>query len=137
MGDVSDLLLELRHARMTGASTGYRIIGERSAGMPDSLQSASRLGLRSNLAAYSITLIGATQQARWDGEAEQCEVKIHEGERRAGRSDGNSITLRAVVDTVRRWIMPGLDPHPHRERRDQVTAARLKRMGVMTCRAVR
>jgi hypothetical protein len=38
----------------------------------------------------------------------------------------------AVVDTVRRWIMPGwIYTHiASGEKRDQVTAARLKRMGV-------
>jgi hypothetical protein len=38
----------------------------------------------------------------------------------------------AVVDTVRRWIMPGwIYTHPASgEKRDAVTAARLKRMGV-------
>ena len=37
-----------------------------------------------------------------------------------------------VVDTVRRWIMPGwiFTHFANGERRDQVTAARLKRMGV-------
>jgi hypothetical protein len=39
----------------------------------------------------------------------------------------------AVADTVRRWIMPGwIFTHiASGEKRDQVTAARLKRMGVM------
>jgi hypothetical protein len=39
----------------------------------------------------------------------------------------------AVVDTVRRWIMPGwIYTHvASGERRDQVTAGRLKRMGVV------
>jgi hypothetical protein len=39
----------------------------------------------------------------------------------------------AVADTVRRWIMPGwIFTHiASGERRDMVTAARLKRMGVM------
>jgi hypothetical protein len=38
----------------------------------------------------------------------------------------------AVVDTVRRWIMPGwrFTHIASGEKRDQVTAARLKRMGV-------
>jgi hypothetical protein len=38
----------------------------------------------------------------------------------------------AVVDTVRRWIMPGwIFTHiPSGEKRDPITAARLKRMGV-------
>ena len=64
------------------------------------------------------------------------QLSLFRGKRQRGQAPPGPTEYQlhcAVADTVRRWIMPGwIFTHiASGEKRDQVTAARLKRMGVV------